>query len=39
MASLLRVRLGFFAFDLDRRAVEVAALLRTGRSGPVFHGD
>jgi hypothetical protein len=39
MASLLRVRLGFFAFDLDRRAVEVAALVRTGRSGPVFHGD
>lgn len=39
MVSLLRVRLGFFALDLDRRAVEASALVRTGRSRPVFHGD
>ena len=32
--SLLRVRLGFFAFDLDRVAVERAALVRTGRARP-----
>jgi hypothetical protein len=30
--SLLRVRLGFFAFDLERVAVELSALLRTGRA-------
>jgi hypothetical protein len=32
--SLLRVRLGFFALDLDRVAVELAALVRTGRPRP-----
>ncbi len=31
MLSLLRVRLGFFGFDLERKAVEVCAVLRTGR--------
>ncbi len=30
--SLLRVRLGFFALDLERVAVELAALVRTGRT-------
>jgi hypothetical protein len=29
--SLLRVRLGFFALDLERVAVDLSALLRTGR--------
>jgi hypothetical protein len=29
--SLLRVRLGFFALDLERLAVEASAVLRTGR--------
>jgi hypothetical protein len=32
--SLLRVRLGFFALDLERVAVELAALARTGRTRP-----
>jgi len=32
--SLLRVRLGFFALDLERVAVELAALVRTGRTRP-----
>ncbi len=32
LVALLRVRLGFFALDLDRLAVEASALLRTGRS-------
>lgn len=32
--SLLRVRLGFFALDLERIAVELAALVRTGRARP-----
>ena len=31
MLSLLRVRLGFFALDVERRAVEASAVLRTGR--------
>jgi len=30
--ALLRVRVGFFAFDLERVAVELSALLRTGRA-------
>ena len=30
--SLLRVRLGFFALDVERLAVEASAVLRTGRS-------
>ena len=30
--ALLRVRLGFFALDLERVAVELSALLRTGRA-------
>jgi hypothetical protein len=32
--SLLRVRLGFFALDLERVAVELSALVRTGRARP-----
>jgi hypothetical protein len=31
VASLLRVRLGFFALDVERAAVEWSALVRTGR--------
>ena len=36
MLSLLRVRLGFFGIDVERRLVDASALLRTGRprSGP-----
>jgi hypothetical protein len=30
--ALLRVRLGFFGFDLERAAVELSALLRTGKA-------
>jgi hypothetical protein len=30
--ALLRVRVGFFAFDVERVAVELSALLRTGRA-------
>jgi hypothetical protein len=32
MLALVRVRLGFFRLDLDRLAVEAAAVLRTGRA-------
>jgi hypothetical protein len=32
LLALLRVRLGFFGLDLDRVAVEAAAVLRTGRA-------
>ena len=32
--ALVRVRLGFFGLDLERRLVEFAALLRTGRTRP-----
>ena len=32
LMALLRVRLGFFALDIDRLAVEASAILRTGRS-------
>jgi hypothetical protein len=32
LLALVRVRLGFFAFDLERLAVEASALLRTGRA-------
>lgn len=37
--SLLRVRLGFFALDLERAAVELAALVRTGRARPTAGAD
>jgi len=37
--SLLRVRLGFFALDLERVAVELAALVRTGRTRPAPGGE
>jgi hypothetical protein len=37
--SLLRVRLGFFALDLERVAVELAALVRTGRARPAPGGE
>ncbi len=37
--ALLRVRLGFFALDLERVAVELSALLRTGRARPRPGGD
>jgi hypothetical protein len=37
--SLLRVRLGFFALDLERVAVELAALVRTGRPRPAPGGE
>jgi len=33
--SLLRVRLGFFSLDFERAAVELSALVRTGRPRPV----
>jgi anaerobic magnesium-protoporphyrin IX monomethyl ester cyclase len=39
LVSLLRVRLGFFGLELDRLAVEVCAVIRTGRSRPLPHGD
>jgi hypothetical protein len=39
LLALVRVRLGFFALDLDRRAVEVSAVLRTGRARPDPLGD
>jgi hypothetical protein len=39
LLALVRVRLGFFALDVDRLAVEAAAVLRTGRARPAFHGD
>jgi hypothetical protein len=37
--SLLRVRVGFFALDLERRMVELSALLRTGRARDEHGGD
>jgi len=37
--ALLRVRLGFFALDLERVAVELAALVRTGRARPAAGGE
>lgn len=37
--SLLRVRLGFFALDLERRAVDVSAILRTGRRRALTRAD
>lgn len=37
--SLLRVRLGFFALDLERAAVELSALVRTGRARPAARAD
>jgi B12 binding protein len=37
--SLLRVRVGFFALDLERRMVELSALLRTGRARDEHDGD
>jgi hypothetical protein len=39
LLALVRVRLGFFALDLDRLAVEVSAILRTGRARPEPRGD
>jgi hypothetical protein len=32
LLALLRVRLGFFGLDLERRAVEASSVLRTGRA-------
>jgi len=32
LLALLRVRLGFFGVDIDRRAIEAATVLRTGRA-------
>jgi hypothetical protein len=37
--ALLRVRLGFFALDLEKVAVELSALVRTGRARPVPGGE
>ncbi len=37
--ALLRVRLGFFALDLERVAVELSALVRTGRARPAPGGE
>ena len=37
--SLLRVRLGFFALDLERLAVEASAVVRTGRSRAPHRAD
>jgi hypothetical protein len=39
LLALVRVRLGFFALDVDRLAVEAAAVLRTGRARRSPHGD
>jgi hypothetical protein len=39
LLALVRVRLGFFALDLDRLAVEASAVLRTGRARRPPHGD
>jgi len=39
LLALLRVRLGFFALDVDRLAVEAAAVLRTGRARRAPRGD
>ena len=39
MLALVRVRLGFFALDFDRRVVEAVALLRTGRVRPAPPAD
>jgi len=39
LLALVRVRLGFFALDVDRLAVEAGAVLRTGRARRAPHGD
>jgi hypothetical protein len=39
LLALVRVRLGFYALDLDRLAVEAAAVLRTGRPRRAPHAD
>ena len=39
LLALLRVRLGFFALDWERRLVEAAAVLRTGRPRRAASGD
>jgi hypothetical protein len=39
LLALVRVRLGFFALDVDRLVVEGAAVLRTGRARRVPRGD
>jgi hypothetical protein len=39
LLALVRVRLGFFALDLDRLAAKASALLRTGRPRALGPGD
>jgi hypothetical protein len=39
LLALLRVRLGFFGLDVDRAAVEAAAVLRTGHARRPPQGD
>jgi hypothetical protein len=39
LLALVRVRLGFFTLDVDRLAVEAAAVLRTGRARRAPLGD
>jgi hypothetical protein len=39
LLALVRVRLGFFGLDVDRLAVEAAAILRTGRVRRPRQGD
>lgn len=39
LMALVRVRLGVFGFDVERRVVEASALLRTGRPRRVVHGE
>jgi hypothetical protein len=39
LLALLRVRLGIFGLDLERRAVELSAVLRTGRPRRAAGGD
>ena len=39
LLALVRVRLGWFALDLDRLAVEASAVLRTGRVRRASRGD
>jgi hypothetical protein len=39
LLALVRVRLGFFAFDVDRLVVEALAILRTGRARRAARAD
>ena len=39
LLALVRVRLGFFALDIDRLVVEASAILRTGRSRRATRAD